>query len=134
MVYLVKMCRPHFHQICTIPDRHLEMRLTIGYQNSPNQSPHGDQLLSHNLQLLVNYFVGFTKQHTVYDLMFLVIPVPIIPSINTCMSLTTTTTTTSSSSSGTTPVVSSNQLQALAEVCSTVGVSCAFPNCRVAAY
>lgn len=48
-----------------------------------------------------------------------VVPVPIIPSINTCMSLTTTTTTTST---GTAPVVNSNQLQALAEVCSTVGV------------
>lgn len=46
-----------------------------------------------------------------------IVPVPIIPSINTCMSLTTTTTTTSSS---TAPIVSSNQLQALAEVCSTV--------------
>lgn len=55
---------------------------------------------------------------------FLVVPVPIIPSINTCMSLTTTTTT--SSAAGTTSVVSSSQLQALAEVCSTVGVSLAF--------
>ncbi|KAG5894231.1 hypothetical protein JTB14_002280 [Gonioctena quinquepunctata] len=43
-----------------------------------------------------------------------VIPVPIIPSINTCMSLTSTTSTSTST------VVNSNQLQALAEVCSTV--------------
>lgn len=46
-----------------------------------------------------------------------VVPVPIIPSINTCMSLTSTSTTTSSSN---TAIVNSNQLQALAEVCSTV--------------
>ncbi|XP_021925094.1 protein O-GlcNAcase isoform X2 [Zootermopsis nevadensis] len=45
------------------------------------------------------------------------IPLPIISSINTCMSLTTTTT---SCSSGSIPVVNSNQLQALAEVCSSV--------------
>jgi protein O-GlcNAcase/histone acetyltransferase len=45
------------------------------------------------------------------------VPIPIIPSVNTCMSLTTTTT---SCSSGSTPVVNSNQLQALAEVCSSV--------------
>ncbi|XP_030766914.1 protein O-GlcNAcase isoform X2 [Sitophilus oryzae] len=47
-----------------------------------------------------------------------VIPVPIIPSINTCMSLTSCTTTTTSA--GSQPVVTPNQLQALAEVCSTV--------------
>ncbi|KAK9871747.1 hypothetical protein WA026_014201 [Henosepilachna vigintioctopunctata] len=41
-----------------------------------------------------------------------VIPVPIIPSINTCMSLTTTTTTSSTASSA----VKATQLQALAEV------------------
>lgn len=45
------------------------------------------------------------------------IPVPIMPSVNTCMSVTTTTI---SCSSGSIPVVNSNQLQALAEVCSTV--------------
>lgn len=45
------------------------------------------------------------------------VPLPIIPSVNTCMSLTTTTT---SCSSGSIPVVNSNQLQALAEVCSSV--------------
>ncbi|XP_076265863.1 O-GlcNAcase isoform X3 [Rhynchophorus ferrugineus] len=43
-----------------------------------------------------------------------VVPVPIIPSINTCMSLTSGTTTTTSA--GTQPVVTANQLQALAEV------------------
>ncbi|KAF5298117.1 hypothetical protein FQA39_LY02541 [Lamprigera yunnana] len=48
-----------------------------------------------------------------------VVPVPIIPSINTCMSLTTTTTTTSSGIA-TTPLVNTTQLQALAEVCTTV--------------
>ncbi|KAJ8935278.1 hypothetical protein NQ318_006643 [Aromia moschata] len=46
------------------------------------------------------------------------VPVPIIPSINTCMSLTSTTSTSSTGSTST--VVNSNQLQALAEVCSTV--------------
>ncbi|CAH1154331.1 unnamed protein product [Phaedon cochleariae] len=48
-----------------------------------------------------------------------VVPLPIIPSINTCMSLTSTTSTTSTCST-TIPLVNSNQLQALAEVCSTV--------------
>ncbi|XP_050304406.1 protein O-GlcNAcase isoform X2 [Anthonomus grandis grandis] len=48
-----------------------------------------------------------------------VVPVPIIPSINTCMSLTAGTTTVTSSGAPQ-PIVSSNQLQALAEVCSTV--------------
>ncbi|KAF4521041.1 hypothetical protein B566_EDAN008113, partial [Ephemera danica] len=45
--------------------------------------------------------------------------IPIVPSVNTCMSVTTTTT---SSSTGCIPVPSptSSQLQALAEVCSTV--------------
>nr|CAD7570921.1 unnamed protein product [Timema californicum] len=45
------------------------------------------------------------------------VPIPIIPSVNTCMSLTTTTT---SCSSATLPLINSNQLQALAEVCSSV--------------
>ncbi|XP_019868330.1 protein O-GlcNAcase isoform X2 [Aethina tumida] len=49
-----------------------------------------------------------------------VVPVPIIPSINTCMSLTAATTTTTMATSATvTPIVSSNQLHALAEVAST---------------
>ncbi|XP_066145811.1 protein O-GlcNAcase isoform X1 [Euwallacea fornicatus] len=47
-----------------------------------------------------------------------VVPVPIIPSINTCMSLTAGTTTLTSSGSAQ-PIVSSTQLQALAEVCSS---------------
>ncbi|XP_012259880.2 protein O-GlcNAcase [Athalia rosae] len=46
------------------------------------------------------------------------IPVPIIPSVNTCMSITSTTSTTVSVS--TPAVTNSNHLQALAEVCSTV--------------
>ncbi|KAL1498143.1 hypothetical protein ABEB36_008992 [Hypothenemus hampei] len=50
-----------------------------------------------------------------------VVPVPIIPSINTCMSLTAGTTTLSSSGSAQ-PVVSSTQLQALAEVCSAAPI------------
>ncbi|KAG7200769.1 hypothetical protein KM043_001314 [Ampulex compressa] len=46
------------------------------------------------------------------------IPIPIIPSVNTCMSLTSTTTTTVPATP--TPITNSNHLQALAEVCSTV--------------
>lgn len=47
------------------------------------------------------------------------VPIPIIPSVNTCMSVTTTTTTTS------VPMTSINgsQLHALAEVCCTVSSS-----------
>lgn len=45
------------------------------------------------------------------------IPIPIIPSVNTCMSLTSTTTTTVTVA---TPNINSNHLQALAEVCSSV--------------
>ncbi|XP_075152480.1 O-GlcNAcase [Haematobia irritans] len=45
-----------------------------------------------------------------------IIPIPIIPSINTCMSLTTTTTTSTSAKSNV-PQVNTTQLQALAEVC-----------------
>lgn len=49
----------------------------------------------------------------------MVMPViPIIPSVNTCMSLTTSTTITTSTS--TIKVLETNQLQALAEVCSVV--------------
>lgn len=48
------------------------------------------------------------------------IPIPIIPSVNTCMSLTSTTTTTAVAASMPVPVSNSNHLQALAEVCSTV--------------
>ncbi|XP_026668994.1 protein O-GlcNAcase isoform X2 [Ceratina calcarata] len=49
------------------------------------------------------------------------IPIPIIPSVNTCMSLTSTTTTTTTPALATpTPVTTSNHLQALAEVCSSV--------------
>ena len=81
------------------------------------------------------------------------IPVPILPSINTCMSLTTTTTTASNSSSVTQTISSSqlvtstipfaahvnpveatssnppntNQLEALAEVCSTVSLFMQLP-------
>ncbi|XP_076624011.1 O-GlcNAcase isoform X1 [Colletes latitarsis] len=46
------------------------------------------------------------------------IPIPIIPSVNTCMSLTSTTTTTVSSTPA--PITTSTHLQALAEVCSNV--------------
>lgn len=69
------------------------------------------------------------------------IPVPIIPSINTCMSLTTTTQATTTvcspavvtsitSSTGSVPVSSivstenGNQLQALADACNTVSITC----------
>lgn len=47
------------------------------------------------------------------------VPIPIIPSVNTCMSLTPTTTTTTVTAT-VTPINSTNHLQALAEVCSTV--------------
>lgn len=56
-------------------------------------------------------------------LMFAVVMpvIPIMPSINTCMSLTTSTTTTVSTTSGMkVPEVNTCQLQALADVCSTV--------------
>ncbi|XP_030373978.1 protein O-GlcNAcase [Scaptodrosophila lebanonensis] len=51
--------------------------------------------------------------------------IPIIPSINTCMSLTTTTTT--STNTRTVPEVNTTQLQALADVCSTVNSSSLTP-------
>ncbi|KAK0083408.1 hypothetical protein PV325_008833 [Microctonus aethiopoides] len=47
------------------------------------------------------------------------VPIPIIPSVNTCMSLTTTTTS-SVTTVAPVSVVNSNHLQALAEVCSNV--------------
>ncbi|XP_012287820.1 protein O-GlcNAcase isoform X3 [Orussus abietinus] len=53
------------------------------------------------------------------------IPIPIIPSVNTCMSLTSTTTTTVPATPA--PTTNSNHLQALAEVCSTVTCSENFP-------
>ncbi|XP_044726786.1 protein O-GlcNAcase isoform X2 [Chrysoperla carnea] len=63
------------------------------------------------------------------------VPVPIIPSINTCMSLTTATTTTCTSSAGgnttsitSLPVVNTTQLHALAEVCSNVTGNDSFIN------
>lgn len=46
------------------------------------------------------------------------IPIPIIPSVNTCMSVTSTTTTIVAATP--TPLANSNHLQALAEVCSSV--------------
>lgn len=46
--------------------------------------------------------------------------IPILPSINTCMSLTTTTSTITSTTSIKVPEVNTTQLQALAEVCSSV--------------
>lgn len=49
--------------------------------------------------------------------------IPIIPSINTCMSLTTTTTTSTSTKTITVPEVNTTQLQALADVCSSVNSS-----------
>lgn len=52
------------------------------------------------------------------------IPIPIIPSVNTCMSLTSTTTTTVPAT--TTSTANSNHLQALAEVCSSVASSDSF--------
>lgn len=53
--------------------------------------------------------------------------IPIIPSINTCMSLTTTTTTSTNSKTVTVPQVNTTQLQALADVCSTVNSSSVNP-------
>jgi len=46
--------------------------------------------------------------------------IPIIPSVNTCMSLTTTTSTSTNTSTMSVPEVNTSQLQALADVCSTV--------------
>lgn len=59
--------------------------------------------------------------------------IPIMPSINTCMTLTTTTNTTSDSSAMKVPEVNTTQLQALAEVCSSVsgGESLAMPNVAI---
>ncbi len=77
------------------------------------------------------------------------IPVPIIPSINTCMSLTTTTQATTtvcspivvpSLSSADNPVIpvggseNSNQLQALADACNSVRMGvlvCCYPNFKI---
>ncbi|KAL9901026.1 O-GlcNAcase isoform 2-T2 [Glossina fuscipes fuscipes] len=53
--------------------------------------------------------------------------IPIIPSINTCMSLTTTTTTSTNAKTVTLPEVNTTQLQALADVCSTVNSSSVNP-------
>lgn len=52
--------------------------------------------------------------------------IPIIPSINTCMSLTTTTTTSTNAKTNV-PEVNTTHLQALAEVCSTVNSSLVNP-------
>lgn len=46
--------------------------------------------------------------------------IPILPSLNTCMSLTSTTNTVTNSSAVKVPEVNTTQLQALAEVCSSV--------------
>lgn len=46
--------------------------------------------------------------------------IPILPSINTCMSLTTTTSTVTNATTIKVPEVNTTQLQALAEVCSSV--------------
>lgn len=46
--------------------------------------------------------------------------IPILPSINTCMSLTTTTSTVTNATTIKVPEVNTTQLQALAEVCSGV--------------
>lgn len=54
------------------------------------------------------------------------IPIPIIPSVNTCMSLTTTTTTTTVLSTTTASNTNPSHLQALAEVCSSVTVNESF--------
>ncbi|XP_011309622.1 protein O-GlcNAcase isoform X2 [Fopius arisanus] len=55
------------------------------------------------------------------------IPIPIIPSINTCMSLTTTTSTAVVSVASAPAISNANHLQALAEVCSNVTESFAQP-------
>ncbi|XP_014227220.1 protein O-GlcNAcase isoform X1 [Trichogramma pretiosum] len=94
---------------------------------------------------IMEWLPEFNKKRTAYGVIAKpqppvapTIPVPIIPSLNTCMSLTSgTTTTTTASSSSTSPTVSTtpsgslvapaaivanqaNHLQALAEVCSNV--------------
>lgn len=66
-------------------------------------------------------FIRFLYEFNFLFLDSVVMPViPIMPSINTCMSLTTTTNTVSNSTSVKMPEVNTTQLQALAEVCSTV--------------
>ncbi|XP_063978913.1 protein O-GlcNAcase isoform X1 [Diachasmimorpha longicaudata] len=55
------------------------------------------------------------------------IPIPIIPSINTCMSLTTTTSSAVVSVASVPAIPNANHLQALAEVCSNVTESFAQP-------
>lgn len=54
------------------------------------------------------------------------IPIPIIPSVNTCMSLTSTTTTITVPAAASTQVTNSTHLQALAEVCSNVTTTDSF--------
>lgn len=83
----------------------------------------------HALKNAINeWLVEFNKKKVVWGVIAKpqpcvapTIPIPIIPSVNTCMSLTSTTTTTvpATSTSGT----NSNHLQALAEVCSSVTTS-----------
>lgn len=63
--------------------------------------------------------IGFSHHHPSGFIPTAMPIIPILPSVNTCMSLTTTT---SSTTTTAIPVVPTNQLQALADVCSTVSV------------
>lgn len=80
----------------------------------------------HALKNAINDWLGeFSKKRAAWGVIVKpqpcvapTIPVPIIPSVNTCMSITASTTTTVSVAAPAT--TTSNHLQALAEVCSTV--------------
>lgn len=63
-------------------------------------------------------FGPITKPHPPVTIIVPIIP--IIPSVNTCMSLTTTTTTSTTTAQMNVPEVNTTQLQAFADVCSTV--------------
>lgn len=113
-----------FHLICIIQEDLLEMQSMNGYLNSKNLNLHGDQSQSPNKYIKFRFFFlifwnkyfGSSFSFHVFQVIPTPVPIPIIPSVNTCMSLTTTTTT----NSVTVPLSSANQLQALAEVCSSV--------------
>lgn len=81
----------------------------------------------------LTFSVLFSKLN-IYVLITVVMPIlPIIPSVNTCMSLTTTTTTSctiagNSKPSPAVPEFNTLQLQAFADVCSTVNTSTTMSN------
>lgn len=108
------------------------MQSAIGFPSFRRTNSPMDRLRNLNRRSQVSTIVFQSEQFNRNYLPVVMPIIPIIPSINTCMSLTTTTPTTSTCTSTPMtpkmPELNTNELQALADVCSNIVPNTALPS------